>query len=189
VSALWTTAYGFVLAGKLAAVAALLGLAAVNRLVLTGRVSDDRVRRLLARSINAEVVLVVVILGLVALWRFTPPPRVLALAREAPALLHIHTDQLMADLKLTPGRAGRSAATIVVMRGDFSPFVPKEVTLILSNPTAGIEPIRRSAVLRDEVWRVDGLTLPVPGHWQVRIDVLVGDFEKVMLEDAVTIAP
>ena len=95
----------------------------------------------------------------------------------------------MADLKLTPGRAGRSDATIVIMRGDFAPFIPNEVTLILSNPAAGIEPIRRGAVLRDEVWRVDGLTLPVAGTWQVRIDVLVGDFEKVMLEDAVAIAP
>jgi copper transport protein len=191
VAALWTTAYGLVLACKLAAVAALLALAAVNRTMLTGRVSagDARARRLLSRSIAAEAVLVVTILGLVALWRFTPPPRALALARGAPALLHIHTDRLMADLKLTPGRAGRGDATIVVMRGDFTPFVPKEVTLILSNPAAGIEPIRRVAVLRDEIWRIEGLTLPVPGNWQVRIDVLVGDFEKVMLEDAVAIAP
>jgi copper transport protein len=190
-AAFWTTAYGLVLCLKLGAVAALLVLAAINRTVLTARAvsGDDRARRNLMRSIAAEILLVVAILGLVAAWRFTPPPRALALAREAPALLHIHTDQLMADLKLTPGRAGRSDATIVVMRGDFAPFVPKEVTLILSHATAGIEPIRRGAVLRDEVWRVDGLTLPVAGTWQVRIDVLVGDFEKVMLEDAVAIAP
>jgi copper transport protein len=191
IAALWTTAYGQVLCLKLAALAALLGLAAVNRLVLTAQVvsGDDRARRNLVRAIGAEILLVVVVLGLVALWRFTPPPRALALAREAPALLHIHTDRLMADLKLTPGRAGRSDATIVVMRGDFSPLVPKEVTLVLANPAAGIEPIRRGAVLRDEIWRVDGLTLPVAGNWQVRIDVLVGDFEKVMLEDALMIAP
>jgi copper transport protein len=189
IAALWTTAYGRVLCAKLAAVALLLALAAFNRTVLTGRVvsGDARAGRQLRGSIAAEIALMAVILGLVAAWRFTPPPRALALARAAPALLHIHTEALMADLKLTPGRAGPVVATIVVMRGDFTPFVPKEVTLVLSQGAAGIEPIRRAAVLRDEVWQAE-LTLPAPGRWQVRVDVLVSDFEKVMLEDAVTIA-
>jgi copper transport protein len=190
-AALWTTAYGRVLCAKLAAVAVLLGLAALNRVVLTARVAagDDRASRHLRRSIAAELLLIAVILGLVAAWRFTPPPRVLALGRAAPALVHIHTDQLMAEVKLTPGRAGPLTATIVVMRGDFSPFAPKEVTLIVSQPGGGIEPIRRSAMLRNEVWQVDGLTLPSSGRWQVRVDVLVSDFEKVMLEDSIEIRP
>lgn len=190
-ASLWTTAYGRVLCAKLVAVAVLLALAALNRTVLTGRAvsGEPRACRQLRGSIAAELVLVAIILGLVAAWRFTPPPRALALARAVPALVHIHTDRMMADLKLTPGRAGPVTATIVVMRGDFTPLVPKEVTLILSQAAAGIEPIRRVAVLRDEVWQVDGLTLPASGRWQVRVDALVSDFEKVMLEDAVEIAP
>ena len=31
--------------------------------------------------------------------------------------------------------------------------------------------------------------LPVAGTWQVRIDLLVSDFEKAMLEDAISIVP
>jgi copper transport protein len=190
IASLWTTAYGRVLCAKLAAVAALLALAALNRTILTGRVvaGDEPARRHLRCAIAAEVVLMAAILGLVAAWRFTPPPRALALARAAPALVHIHTEALMADLKLTPGRTGPVVATVVVMRGDFTPFVPKDVTLVLSQGAAGIEPIRRAAVLHDDVWRAE-LTLPAPGRWQVRIDVLVSDFEKVMLEDAIEIAP
>lgn len=180
--ALWTTAYGLVLLAKLAAVLALLGLAALNRFRFTERTS-------LVRSIGAEIVLAVLVLGLVAMWRFTPPPRSLVLAHAAPTLVHIHTDALMADVTMEPGRVGLSQVRIAVLRGDFTPFQPKEVTLVLANPAAGIEPIRRQAELRDSVWQIDALPLPVAGRWQVRVDVLVSDFEKQVLEDSVDIRP
>jgi copper transport protein len=74
------------------------------------------------------------------------------------------------------------------MRGDFAPFEPKEVALVLSNPAAGIEPIRRAAALHDGVWQAD-VALPVPGRWQIRVDLLVSDFEKIALDDTVEIRP
>jgi copper transport protein len=185
---LWSTAYGLILLAKLAAVAVLVALAAVNRWSLTVRVAHDaRVRRRLVQSIVVELVLVLVIFALVAAWRFTPPPRALARASEAPALLHIHTDRLMAELTLEPGRAGRTRAAITILRGDFSPFEPKEVSVMFSNPAAGIESIRRAAGPHDGGWRIDALTIPVSGMWQVRIDVLVSDFEKISLEDSIEI--
>jgi copper transport protein len=129
------------------------------------------------------------ILGLVAAWRFTPPPRALVLAAAAPARVHIHTEALMADVTLEPGRVGTLRASIVVLRGDFSPFDAKEVALVLSHPAAGIEAIRRSATLREGVWEIDALPLPASGRWQVRVDILVSDFEKRTLEDSVDIRP
>jgi copper transport protein len=185
VEALWTTAYGFVLSAKLAAVLVLLGLAAMNRFRFTAAESAGS----LVRSIGAEIVLVVLILGLVAVWRFTPPPRALALSAALPVRVHIHTEALMADVTLEPGRVGVSRASIVVLRGDFSPFDAKEVALVLSQPAAGVEPIHRSATLREGVWQVDVLPLPLAGRWQLRVDVLVSDFEKQMLEDSVDIRP
>jgi copper transport protein len=163
-------------------------MAALNRFRFTAG-EGTRNSKSLVRSIGAEIVLAVLILELVAAWRFTPPPRALALAAAAPARVHIHTDALMADVTLEPGRVGPSRASIAVLRGDFSPFRPKEVALILSNPAAGVEPIRRPATLREGVWQVDALALPVPGRWQVRVDILVSDFEKQMLEDSVDIRP
>jgi copper transport protein len=185
IEALWTTAYGLVLCAKLAAVLVLLGLAGLNRFRLATAESAGS----LVRSIGAEIILAVLILGLVAVWRFTPPPRALALAAAAPARVHIHTEALMADLTLEPARVGTARASIVVLRGDFSPFDAKEVALVLSYPAAGVEPIRRAATLREGVWQIDALPLPVAGRWQVRVDVLVSDFEKQMLEDSVEIRP
>lgn len=50
-------------------------------------------------------ILVLAIFALAALWRFTPPPRTLAIAE--PAQIHIHAPKAMADITVTPGRVGR----------------------------------------------------------------------------------
>lgn len=191
-SALWTTAYGRVLLAKLALLALLFALAALNRLRLTAPAERDDPRALsrLRASIAAELVLVLAIFGTAALWRFTPPPRALAEAAAEPASIHIHAADAMADLSLTPGHAGTVAAAISVMTGDFGPLDAKDVTLVLANPAAGIEPIRRKAVKgSDAVWRIDALAIPIAGRWQVRIDILIDDFRMAKLEDAIEIRP
>ncbi len=192
VNALWTTAYGCVFLVKLALLLALFGLAGLNRWRLTepaGAGNGPATRRLV-RSVAAETVLVLAIFAAAAAWRFTPPPRALAEAAARPASIHIHTAPAMADLTVTPGRAGPVTAAIVVMTGDFGPLDAQEVTLVLANPAAGIEPIRRKAAKAgDGTWRIEGLVIPVPGRWTVRIDVLISDFEIARLEDAIDIRP
>lgn len=190
VDALWMTAYGAVLLTKLALLAPLFGLAALNRWRLAGPAADGSsgARRRLRRSIAVEIALAAAILGVVAAWRFTPPPRALAAAAAEPASVHIHSAKAMADVTLAPGRVGRTNASIVIMTGDFGPLDAKEVTFVASNPAAGVEPIRRSAAKPgDGTWRVDELTLPVPGRWTVRLDILVSDFELVKLEGEIDV--
>ena len=64
----------------------------------------------------------------------------------------------MAHLAITPARAGPVSASIVLMANDLKPLQAKEVALVLANPDAGIEPIRRAATdIGDGAWRVDGL--------------------------------
>lgn len=190
-AALWTTDYGRVLLAKLALVAAMLGLAAVNRWRLTGPVlaGDATARRRMVRVIAVEAALAVAVVGTLSLWRFTPPPRALAAAAAAPAETHIHTGAGMATLTLTPGRAGPLAVEIALATTDFGALPAQEVRVTFANTAAGIEPIRRHAVKTDGVWRIDGLTLPVPGVWTVRLDVLVSDFETLRLDGTVTLAP
>ncbi len=192
VEALWTTDYGKLLLIKLALLAALFLLAAVNRFNLTGPALRGEVTaiRRLRRSIGVELVLVLAIFAVAAGWRFTPPPRSLAEAAAAPAFLHIHGEKAMADVTITPGRAGRVRAEIAVQTGEFTPLDAKGVTLVLSNPAAGIEQIRRPAARSGEgTWSVESLDLPLPGQWQVRIDILISDFEMTRLSDVVEIRP
>jgi copper transport protein len=71
-----------------------------------------------------------------------------------------------------------------LMNGDGSPFEAKEVTLTLSLPERSIEGLERKAMLgADTYWHVRNVALPLPGHWHMRIEALVTDFQKVTLED------
>jgi copper transport protein len=68
-------------------------LAALNRFALTLRVvaGDSFAARRITRSIAAELLIALLALAFVAAWRFTPPPRALFAATEAPVHVHIHS--------------------------------------------------------------------------------------------------
>ena len=68
-----------------------------------------------------------VVLGIVAGWRFTPPPRALVIAAMRPAHMHIHTAEAMADVTFKPGRAGPVQVDIIIMKGDFGGLDAREV--------------------------------------------------------------
>jgi copper transport protein len=184
--ALWTTSYGEVLSGKLAAVLVLLGLAAANRYVLVPRLKARRPGAAgpLAASIATETVIALAILGTVAVWRFTPPPR--ALLAAEPASMHFHGGKVMAQIDVEPVRARGAEVSIAVLDGEFRPMAAKAVTIFLSNSAAGIEPVRRDANSQDNSnWRIDDLRIPIAGRWTLRVDILISDFEKETLEDDV----
>ncbi len=185
--ALWTTDYGRVLAIKLALVAALLLLALWNRLRLTPRIGNGgRARRLMRRSIFAELVLVVAILGVVGLWRFTPPPRALVVANDD-FFTHVHAERAMADVTLSPGHAGPIRIAVQLRTPDERLLNAKGLSVTLSNPEAGIEPATAEAKPAGEgQWRV-AMAAPVPGRWTLRLDILISDFDSLSVEAPVLI--
>jgi copper transport protein len=138
-----------------------------------------------------------VILGLVALWRFTPPPR--ALVVDAPVSVHVHGEKAMAEIEIERAQQQSPHASVLVLDGAFQPLAAKEVTLVLANPAAGIEPIRITATragpseganvtsAATSTWRIDDLRIPVAGRWNLRVEILVSDFEKRIIEDTVTL--
>ena len=110
----------------------------------------------------------VAILAVVAGWRFTPPPRVLAAAIVAPLAIHIHTENAMFQVLISPGKVGVDHFVLQLMNGEGSPLPAKEATLTLSLPERGIEPFERKAVLgADGYWSVRDVPLPFAGRWQL----------------------
>jgi copper transport protein len=186
IDALWTTSYGEILFRKLVAVFALLGLAAVNRFWLTPKLGARGTARTLRLSIALELVLALVIVALVAQWRFTPPPRSLAAATTVS--LHIHGDKAMADIEFIRDSPHGMRVNLLVLDSAFRPLAAREVTLILANESAGIEPVRRPAARAGEnVWLIEDVRVPVAGRWSVQVDILVSDFEKAMLVGTVAL--
>jgi len=187
-SALVTTKYGLILSTKLALVAALLGLATLNRFRLTPALAKhESATKPLVRSILLECAVAAGILCVVAGWRFTPPPR--SLIPDAPLAVHIHTDKAMFQVLVSPGRVGMDDFVLQLMNGDGRLLHAKEATLTLSLPERGIEEIERQGTLEpDGFWHVSKVPLAIPGRWHMRIDALVTDFEKITLEDDLDVA-
>ncbi|MGO4621536.1 copper resistance CopC/CopD family protein [Ensifer sp. 2YAB10] len=191
-AALIETAYGRVFMVKMALLTGLFLLAIVNRWRLTEptMAGDRAAMKRLVRSIAAETLIVFLIFGAVSCWRFTPPPRALLALAAQSASVHIHIEKAMVLVDVAPGRVGEVDVSINTLSGELEPLAAKEVMLVLSKPDAGIEPFKRAAVRRGQAdWQVEHMNIPLPGTWQVRVDILINDFEKVTLSDQIGIAP
>jgi copper transport protein len=183
-AALVATDYGRLLLAKLAAVAALIGLAAWNRLRLSPRLAagDGGAARALAGSITAEMAVAAMILVLTAALGQTPPPRALgAIHRHAAAGYAVvaSAPELTATLTLVPARAGRNVLDVYLQRGDGAALAARELEVELALPSAGIEPLLRPArAIEPGHFRVDALDVPLAGRWTVTLGILIGDFDK-----------
>ena len=187
--ALVETTYGVILLIKLALVVILLALAALNRMRLVpGLARSAGGADVLGRSIVLECATAIVILAVVAGWRFTPPPR--SLIPETPLAVHIHAEKAMFQVLISPGKVGQDDFVLQLMNGDGRPLAAKEATLTLSLPGRGIAALERQATRgADGYWHIRKAPLPLPGRWHLRIDALVSDFDQISLEDDVDIAP
>lgn len=189
VAALWTSDYGRILIAKLALVVLLLLIALWNRQRLTPLLAAGapRAAQALRRTIAAELVLVIAILGVVGLWRFTPPPRAAAVAVDDSVFAHLHTERAMANVTLTPGHAGPIDIAVALQTADEAPLAAQALTVTLANPAAGIEPASAEAQRQpDGQWRVR-MSAPLPGRWMLKLGILISDFDKVSIEASVVI--
>src|SRR5690606_24362993 len=114
----WQTDYGRLLLAKLALVGLMLLIGAYNRYRLTRPVLQDErgaslFARRLRRTATVELVIGLLILALVASWRFTPPPRALASAAVSPMRVVAQTGDKTASLAFSPAPDGQSMRVVI----------------------------------------------------------------------------
>ena len=161
--------YGRLVALKIALFGAMVAIAAVNKFYLTPRLPKPAALRALRRNSLAEICLGLCVLIFVAVLGTLPPAaHVHAASTGIPpdaAFVHIHGQEVMADVTIEPGRAGRTDVTIRVSREDFSNYPAKDVRLALDPPSAGGQTIERAAIEQpDGSWLVNDLTLAPVRH-------------------------
>ena len=179
-SDLWQTHYGQVLIAKLTLVSLLLCLAAYNRWGLTqATLSGARpAAHRLERATRLELVLATLILAVVALWRLTPPPRSLDAGQAMISAVTLVDSHIRAQVNPGPGIWDIHLTT--PQNGAFS---AQAVTLLLSNPEAGIEPMRRKAAQRSPgLWQATVPALPTAGKWKIAVEIRIDDFDQVVLQ-------
>lgn len=187
--ALVGSGYGRLLGVKLALFAALLSLAAWNRLHLTPAVAAGAPRavRAMRRTIRMEMVLAVLIFFVAAGFRLTPPPRGGEIAAEA-LELHLHGASTTAVVTLEPGRAGPNAIKIDLSDPEGAPLIVQEMEVSFSREDGALEPVRATATRDlDGTWSAPSLLLPMAGDWTIGLRMLVSDFEHTTLTGPVRI--
>ena len=191
--AAFETAWGVILAGKLALVGAITMFALLNRALFTPAVlaGEPGALQLLRRSIRFEAALALAILIVVSGWRLTPPPSALGAPQERAFQIHAHGAQAMASLTIKPARVGPVSVRIEPKAADLSPLTVQEVDVSLTPEGEGLAPLRRKAraLAGANAWVIDDLTIPAPGVWRIRIDLLVDDFTRAQLEAAISLRP
>lgn len=194
--ALVGSGYGRLLLLKLALVVLLLALAVANRRRLTPALAADaKAPAALARNIRAELALAgAILLGTAVLAHTPPPPGTTAHqhehahdASQSYAIVTTSRGRTLL-LEVAPARTGANALTLWLTDADGQVLAPIGISIALSLPAAGIEPLvrqpERTGPGRYALPRVD---LPVAGRWRVRVDALISDFEKAILTTEVPI--
>lgn len=186
----WLAPYGQVLAAKLGLLVVLFAIASWNRWVLTAPAArgDDRALKDMRRGIASEIVIILVVLGLVSIWRFTPPPRALADTSAAPLTIELSNDRLWAQVSFSSSHVGDTDVEIALQDGAGAAISPRSIRLLLQPENEIMAPIARAADPgKDGIWRVENLNLPMGGPWVVEVEVRVGDFELTKIGGTVTI--
>ncbi|SHH80484.1 copper resistance CopC/CopD family protein [Pollutimonas bauzanensis] len=185
-ASLWGSAYGRILLCKLALVAVLFLLAGWNRYRLTAAAlsGQDAARLALGRIIKLEAALALCVLAVVALWRFTPPPRALHAGQPAAVSAHFHSAAAMARLAFTAASADRPGRLqLTLSDANAAPLQAQAVSVAFFSPALGIEALSRQAnPLGPGQWEIPSLQLPAAARWTLRIDILVSDFDRIRLE-------
>lgn len=184
--------YGRLLLLKLGLFAAMLGIATVNRFHLTPRLKAAGARRALARNSMAETGLGLGVLLMVGALGTMPPTAHKVLPPvdipEDAAFVHIHSEEVMADVTIDPGRAGPANVNIRVLREDSSEFPVNGVRLALDPPAPGPQPVNRTAALQtDGTWQVSGIKIGQPGNWTVRIIIGRKHEKPIVLDGPIVI--
>ncbi|RJL11091.1 copper resistance CopC/CopD family protein [Paracoccus siganidrum] len=179
--ALVASGWGRLLAAKLALVAAMLGLALLNRHVLTPALArgDIRADRRLRRSVSAEIALGAGVLLLAMCFRLTPPP---GMAPEASHSLQARLEGAgaVAELRIDGALPGQVAAHLHLSDAQGAALAAQELRLDFTDPAAGIGPIAATAHPADDGhWHIAAVTLPTAGPWAVEALILVDDFTQL----------
>jgi putative copper resistance protein D len=187
-----TTDYGRLVALKIALFAAMVAIAAVNRLYLMPRLPEPGSLRSLQRNSLAEVCLGLCVLLFVGTLGTLPPTAHVhptpAVIPPGAAFVHIHVPEVIADVTVSPGRVGRAEVSIRVVREDFSPFPAKDVRLALEPPTPANQTLEQNAIEQaDGSWLVNDIPLGEPGIWTVRVIVTPKRGESIPLDAPIVV--
>jgi copper(I)-binding protein len=92
---------------------------------------------------------------------------------------HLHAETAMANVTVSPGRAGPVEIAIQLENADEMPLTAKAVTVTLGNPENGIAAVTAEAEqISNDQWRVR-MSAPVAGRWSLGLGITISASDTV----------
>lgn len=190
-SDLLTNSYGRVLSIKIALFALMVGVATINRSLLTPRLPATalalRRNSLIETGFGLAAVMLAGLLG-----TMIPGGHVhtnsAAPVSEA-AYVHIHTEAVMADVTIDPGHNNKTnTVTIRLSRENFSEYPASELKLFIEPRDGAVSALERTATKApDGTWLIDNLSISRPGIWNLRLTIGVASGAPVIVDAPIVI--
>jgi copper transport protein len=174
-SALLITLYGHTLLVKQGFVAGLLVIAAINLLVISPRLRQDRLQgvansNLVARFgkiLIVELTFAALLLASVSFLTYIPPAKLPALSTDLAD--STTADDLIIEISISPGRIGQNTFVLRLASNGEPVRTAKEVLLRFTPDQANLAPSELELISQgDGSFQAKGTYLSVPGNWQVQ---------------------
>ena len=110
-----------------------------------------------------------------------------AIAADDSFFTHLHTEKAMANVTVTPARAGPVEIAIQLETMDEKPLTAKSVTVTLTKAgdKSGAKPT--SAERRGDAQWLARLNVPKAGQWTLGLAIAISDTDKVSIKAPVVI--
>ncbi|MFB7247889.1 copper resistance CopC/CopD family protein [Streptomyces populi] len=167
----------------------------------TGGPGDPEYHRDLRRSVLAEVAVGLLVLVITTMLTGTQPGRAATESADAVAAVRRVTSKTTvvpfdvgtpgghgkAQIELTPGQVGENSVQAVVFGPDGGLVTVPEVRLTFTLESQKVGPIDAQITDKGGYWTSDGLTLPLPGTWTMKVTVRTSDLDEVTVSKKVEI--
>jgi copper transport protein len=108
---------------------------------------------------------------------------------EDNAFVHLHGAQAMADVTISPGRAGLVRITLRLSHEDYSPVETRRVAFTLAQPGRDDLNLPVRPGTEPGEWRAGPTSLPVAGLWTVKISVTLPSGAEELLDGPIVLEP
>jgi copper transport protein len=176
IPALLDTLYGHVLLIKQVFVAGLLVVAAMNLLVVSPRLNQDRLQGManadlverFRKLLIIELSCAGLLLATVSFLTYIPPAKVASPNTDLTGKTEV--DDLTMQIRISPGRVGQNTFALTVMTSEGHPLhSAKEVLLRFTPNQPNIAPSELELIGQgDGTFTAKGTYLSIPGDWQVQ---------------------
>ncbi|MFF3419115.1 copper resistance protein CopC [Streptomyces sp. NPDC002698] len=155
----------------------------------------------LRRSVLAEVTVGILVLVITTMLTGTQPGRAATESADAVAAVRRVTSRTTlvpfdvgtpgghgkVQIELTPGQVGENSVQVVVFGPDGGLVTVPEVRLTFTQEAQKVGPIDAEITDKGGYWTSDGLTLPLPGTWTMKVTVRTSDIDEITVSKKVTI--